>query len=404
MSDSLLPPGGRAWLNRFVEPELITALSGFRVLSAVDSERGRRVVVVAQGARQSVSHASAALRRLYEAHSSVDHPMVAPAVEIDEDASFVVFDIPARLELARLLELARGHQIYRIPHAQADAFVYYLREGLTEAASGSAGVPYYLGEVAFGNALLAADGRFWLLGLGHNVVTRDEMGRLGGCPVFSSPEVALGGPPSEMGDYIALIAMSRALMPFTRLAPAVMQVASKLARADVKLLKMLRWYEHEVLAVPAEDRPSVARCVDVANDIRDHLGIYPDLSGFEASAADVISSRSELTRETANATWVLAADAEELRGSDAVVALRAGTPASRLITGLLELREERPGATYNVEELFEIGWPGEKASRRSSANRVYVTINTLRRRGLGSDLETCDGGYRLSPAAVWVRE
>ena len=43
------------------------------------------------------------------------------------------------------------------------------------------------------------------------------------------------------------------------------------------------------------------------------------------------------------------------------------------------------------------GWPGERMSPESGARRVYVTINRLRKLGLGDLLLTTGDGYMLAP-------
>ena len=47
--------------------------------------------------------------------------------------------------------------------------------------------------------------------------------------------------------------------------------------------------------------------------------------------------------------------------------------------------------------LLEAGWPGERMSPESGARRVYVTINRLRKLGLGELLLTTGDGYALAP-------
>jgi hypothetical protein len=68
---------------------------------------------------------------------------------------------------------------------------------------------------------------------------------------------------------------------------------------------------------------------------------------------------------------------------------------SSLLYALAAARKARPGASMTVEELFEAGWPGERALPAAAASRVYVAISTLRKLGLKDLLIRDDAGYRL---------
>lgn len=61
---------------------------------------------------------------------------------------------------------------------------------------------------------------------------------------------------------------------------------------------------------------------------------------------------------------------------------------------------ERHGADLplSVQELVELGWPGEQMLPESGAERVYTAVRTLRRMGLEPTLLTREGGYLLDPA------
>ena len=68
------------------------------------------------------------------------------------------------------------------------------------------------------------------------------------------------------------------------------------------------------------------------------------------------------------------------------------------LSALADRATQAPGAILTAEELFEAGWPGQVARRDSMKNRVYVTVNALRKVGLQHVLQTHEGGYRLDPA------
>ncbi|RMG11419.1 MAG: hypothetical protein D6729_17975 [Deltaproteobacteria bacterium] len=65
---------------------------------------------------------------------------------------------------------------------------------------------------------------------------------------------------------------------------------------------------------------------------------------------------------------------------------------------LVELtRRHRDTEAASVNELLEVGWPGERVHPEAGANRVYAAIRTLRRLGLEEILITVDRGYALCP-------
>lgn len=69
----------------------------------------------------------------------------------------------------------------------------------------------------------------------------------------------------------------------------------------------------------------------------------------------------------------------------------------RLLSALIEVRLRSPGAGLELHALLEAGWPGERMSHASGANRVYVAVATLRKEGLGDVLLKRPAGYLLDP-------
>jgi tetratricopeptide (TPR) repeat protein len=66
-----------------------------------------------------------------------------------------------------------------------------------------------------------------------------------------------------------------------------------------------------------------------------------------------------------------------------------------LLSELTRRRFERAGEPIGIEELFAIGWPGERARREAALSRVYVALSTLRKLGLKGVLIKRDEGYLL---------
>ncbi|UJR83296.1 hypothetical protein [Sandaracinus amylolyticus] len=86
------------------------------------------------------------------------------------------------------------------------------------------------------------------------------------------------------------------------------------------------------------------------------------------------------------------------RGAPVDLARRASL--RRILVNLVA-RHAR-GESASVADLVAAGWPGEKMSAESGAERVYTAIATLRRLGLAPVLARRDGGYALDPAVVVV--
>lgn len=55
------------------------------------------------------------------------------------------------------------------------------------------------------------------------------------------------------------------------------------------------------------------------------------------------------------------------------------------------------GQALDVYDLFEVGWPGERADHATVTSRVYNAVQRLRDAGLRTVLEQVEAGYRLDP-------
>ena len=74
------------------------------------------------------------------------------------------------------------------------------------------------------------------------------------------------------------------------------------------------------------------------------------------------------------------------------------TPMRLILLHLTEHRRTQPGTGVDVESLQCAGWPSEKMTPDAGANRVYVTLNKLRKLGLDGVLVRNESGYLLDPA------
>jgi len=67
-----------------------------------------------------------------------------------------------------------------------------------------------------------------------------------------------------------------------------------------------------------------------------------------------------------------------------------------ILVGLAELRRDHAGTGISLDEVLEMGWPGEHVTPEAAASRVYTAIRTLRGFGLDDYLLTTDQGYLFS--------
>lgn len=69
----------------------------------------------------------------------------------------------------------------------------------------------------------------------------------------------------------------------------------------------------------------------------------------------------------------------------------------RLLQALVEYRILAPGHGLSLEQMAKSGWPGESVTPSAAANRVYNSVNALRKAGLADVLLRQADGYLLSP-------
>jgi hypothetical protein len=394
--------GSAPWLDRFTETLPISADGAFRLTAALDTTTGRECVVATAAPGTDRDAARAALVRAHDAHAAIVHPVLARATELGPDADFVVFDVPARIDLAGLLMVARPNGP-QVRHAAADGFIVSLRDALFAAADhvDRLGRPACIGSIGHANVLFALDGRFWLIGVGHNLPLADEHGRLGGRgAAFQAPEVAVGAEPTRSSDFVALLNMARSLVPFMVLERSIVRIlAGNTIAEDIELLAKLLWFERHVITAVPRTRAPIAEAIATSDRIRELLGVRPDADAFRATIAGILARAPHLGRARAVSAWRVASDGSFIeRSSGERVVVPSGGPLTRILVALADARLARPGAGLDVAAIFSAGWPHERASARSARNRVHVAVSTLRKLGLASDLESHGGKYRISPS------
>lgn len=75
-----------------------------------------------------------------------------------------------------------------------------------------------------------------------------------------------------------------------------------------------------------------------------------------------------------------------------------------ILWALVQAHQDTPGLGLSLEQLQEAGWPGERMTYESGKQRVYVTMNRLRKLGLDPFVCTTGEGYMLLPQVELVLE
>lgn len=385
---------------RFGELTTISATSAFRLSSARDHHTNRSVVLVEAMRRTPASEA--ALRRLAAAHTLPPHPTLAPTLEGEDllTDGMVVLDVPACVDLDGLTRFGADARM-RATHSEADGFIVTLRDALLASAREPERDPAFrfIGTLCFGNMLFARDGRFWIVGLGHNVAVQDEHGALvARTRFFQAPEISVGGQASERSDFVAVLMLLRGMLAFVDINSSIARaISGNSLSEDIELVRRIIWIERHVVHANPSERASVEETIEVSNRLRELIGCRPDPAAFENCVARVIATAlgplDEATRPPLRTTET---GAYIERGQGPRVDLSRRSVLARMLVVLVRNRIDHPGTSLDVTSLCAACWPGERIMPGAAANRVYVAISGLRRAGLGGDLEHSAAGYRIA--------
>lgn len=401
------------FLDRYLDPLPIRSRGSFHLLSARRADDQRPCVVAVPGPAADRGRALAAFEEAARTHALIDHPRV-PRVSAwgDTDAGpYLEFDCDAVTDVTAVIQLiADGEQ--KVSYPAADAFIAGLRvalESVHDVTDPRSNGPLCLGRLSSNNVLFNARGEWFLIGYGRNLaVERDDGSPDGTVIVFQAPELFAGGAPSPGGDYVALLLFMRMLLPYVEPLPQLARLfRGEVTRDDFPLLECLRWVDSRMVSGLPTERPSIAEAVEVADRIREILGVRVDPDGLRDFCAGLIG-RSEVPSEmeerepAATLTLTLGLDAMWVAGPDGV-RHRLGRAHRRMILALAERHEADAGAALTIWDLLEAGWPGERPLPEAGANRVYVALTRLRAMGLRDVVERFDDGYRLAPRAVLRR-
>lgn len=410
VTDATLQTESKLLFGRYLEPLPIQSRAAFHLVAARRVSDGARCVVLMGGPRANRQQVESALREIAAIHARVDHPLVprVTALGVHEGEPFLEFDIPASrdaLDVTRCM----AESGEKIPYDAADAFIVSLRLALEVAHATPhpvTGSPIYIGRFSHSNVLFADDGRWWLVGLGRNFPVENEFGQIDGAVItFHAPELAGGGAPSQMGDYVAMVLFMRSLLPYAGLSPRLARIfQGDMRPEDDEFMELLRWVEQRVVGELPAQRATWQEAVEVAAQIRAAMGSGLDPDGFARFAAHCIALADEpvslaeadtrlpdeapLLSMDNHLTWVAGPDGQKQR---------VGSASRRILRALANQHRDQPGVPLTVWDLLDIGWPGERPLPEAGANRVYVELNRLRKLGLRDCIERFDAGYRLSP-------
>lgn len=402
------PDAGASILaGRYVDLLPIRSRGAFQLLSARRATDGERRVVVLPGRLADPARVGEALAEVARVHAVIDHPGV-PRVTAQE-----TIDGTPTLELAcdgviDAIELWRllADQERVVPYEAADGFIVGLRKILQaahRARDAATGNGFCLGRISLGNVLLGREGATYLLGFGRNFPIEKETGVIDGTSVhFQAPELAVGAPPSPMGDYVALLLLSRSLLPHVGLPPRIQALFRDDRRmGDLPLVDAIQWVDKRVLSAHPNVRPTMEEAIAAADRLRGLLGAKPDEAGFAALVASLLrahdaplASDGQLVPHAR--TLTLGPDATWAAGPDGA-RCRLNGPLRRLLLALVRQHAKGTDEVLTVWDLLDVGWPGERPLPDAGANRVYVTLARLRALGLREVIERFDDGYRISP-------
>lgn len=219
----------------------------------------------------------------------------------------------------------------------------------------------------------------------------------------------LGGALAELGDFDhARAELARAELLLERASDALGLQALSLHRALLSLAEARAMGGAGQETVANEARALVERIAPTVGDgvavsetsLSDDVRIAARIvrARVEGGRSDEPSSQKGAAAPAYRAWLEFGPEAEWFAVDDAERQdLRLYGPLRRVFVALVQSKA-RPGEWLSIDELFAVGWPGEKALASAANNRVHVALSDLRRRGLRPWLVHREGRYRLAEA------
>lgn len=143
------------------------------------------------------------------------------------------------------------------------------------------------------------------------------------------------------------------------------------------------------------------RALELPMGCPERAWLVPMLRGEPLTAAHAAQEAkpAALTEQVAAPTLTVGPHAHwiKLPDEDEPLDLERKVVLARIVEGLVVAWEQEPGQGLDVEQILELGWPGQTILPSAGANRVYVAMNNLRKLGLDPLLIRGQQGYMLSP-------
>lgn len=157
-------------------------------------------------------------------------------------------------------------------------------------------------------------------------------------------------------------------------------------QAAKALLQRIRQRIERAHRAPTAGAPSPA---ELSDDVRSGLRILNAALGrLSAEAAEEPSANALVIAPNAGQYRPPGGEWEDLRQHPVL---------RRILFALVEQRRAQPGVGLSMDAIQRAAWPGERIQVEAAANRIYVAVSKLRRRGLRDFIRSQDDGYALDP-------
>lgn len=387
--------------TRWNEVRRIRRLRAFELYGARRAEDDRACAVIVPAAHADRAASMRALDELARVHRLLSHSLIARvsgAGLVDGDVPFVEFDVGVVAdgeELMNLMAVAKE----KLPYEASDGALLVTRkafEAVHETTDPTTGSRVVLGRICPANLLFDAQGGWQVFGFGHNVACLDEHGEVDrGVRSFAAPPEVVARE-SDTADMMALFAMAREFVPHTNLPSLIADALRGTPPAGVA--EVLWLFVRRVNTPLPSTREEVRASMEVAERIRQATRKSANPGAFSAYVARLFSSSGIFTRAEVEPSRAVGISSDATWLEDAGKRIKFTGPQRRLLLALVTAHVQDPARPLNVWELFEAGWPGERAPYEVCVNRVYVTLARLRTRLPNGTVERFDEGWRLSPS------
>lgn len=218
------------------------------------------------------------------------------------------------------------------------------------------------------------------------------------------------GPPAmaALGGVLAAVSRSADGESDVELRNVVERAAEIIGSEDATMVAMLRALSARLFETESELRVGAGTDSDGSNE--DALGnrlfgralrSVPEtewtfeVDGDEPAPPDPSGAEATL-RVGPEARWFV------LDGHEPVDLSRRGA-IRRILDALVEASGADDRKSYDVYDLFDIGWPDDDIAPDQASNRVYWAVSKIRDLGFEDYLVTTDDGYHLDSSALAIR-